>query len=360
MEKILTIVIPTYNMQDYLHRCLDSLIVSEEQLAKLEVLVVNDGSKDNSSAIAHEYQDKCPVTFRVIDKENGNYGSCVNEALKFATGKYIKLLDADDWYDTANLSTLISRLQNTDVDAAITDYSRYFGGSNIKHADNLFKKSNYIYSLEELLQENERGVKNVQMHSILYKRACFDGIDYHQTEGISYTDKEWNLMPWINVDTILYLPLNVYQYNFEREGQTCDMNVFYKKMPEQFIGISNCLSKAEKLYPNMNELHKKLLFESIGDRINELYHTVIVTMKENPQYLIDFDKILVSDYPKYALYAATQVMHPWAFKYHFIKHWRERGYAPIPLTIRVGYFFVTKSIGAFKRLQSLFGEKDVK
>lgn len=69
MEKILTIVIPTYNMQDYLRRCLDSLIVPEEQMKQLEVLVVNDGSKDNSSAIAHEYQDKYPGTFRVIDKE---------------------------------------------------------------------------------------------------------------------------------------------------------------------------------------------------------------------------------------------------------------------------------------------------
>lgn len=71
MEKILTIVIPTYNMQDYLHRCLNSLIVSEEQMQHLEVLVVNDGSKDNSSAIAHEYQDMYPGTSRVIDKEKG-------------------------------------------------------------------------------------------------------------------------------------------------------------------------------------------------------------------------------------------------------------------------------------------------
>lgn len=71
MKKILTIVIPTYNVQDYLHRCLNSLIVSEEQMQHLEVLVVNDGSKDSSSAIAHEYQDKYPDTFRVIDKEKG-------------------------------------------------------------------------------------------------------------------------------------------------------------------------------------------------------------------------------------------------------------------------------------------------
>lgn len=74
MRKLLTIIIPTYNMQDYLCRCLDSLIVPDDMMKDLEVLVINDGSKDRSSEIAHSYQDRFPVTFRVIDKENGNYG----------------------------------------------------------------------------------------------------------------------------------------------------------------------------------------------------------------------------------------------------------------------------------------------
>ena len=122
MEKILTIVIPTYNMQDYLRRCLDSLIVPEEQMQLLEVLVVNDGSKDNSSAIAHEYQDKYPDTFRVIDKENGNYGSCVNRGLKEASGKYIKILDADDWFDKTILARYVEFLKTLNVDLVLTDY----------------------------------------------------------------------------------------------------------------------------------------------------------------------------------------------------------------------------------------------
>lgn len=122
MEKILTIVIPTYNMQDYLHRCLDSLIVPEEQMQLLEVLVVNDGSKDNSSVIAHEYQNKYPDTFRVIDKENGNYGSCVNRGLREATGKYIKILDADDWFDNVTLALYLIYLTALDVDLVLTDF----------------------------------------------------------------------------------------------------------------------------------------------------------------------------------------------------------------------------------------------
>ena len=78
MTKLLSIIIPTYNMQKYLRHCLDSLLVSDEMMDQLEVLVINDGSKDNSSKIAHEYETKYPNTFRVVDKENGNYGSCVN------------------------------------------------------------------------------------------------------------------------------------------------------------------------------------------------------------------------------------------------------------------------------------------
>lgn len=84
-------------------------------MQRLEVLVVNDGSKDNSSAIAHEYQDKYPDTFRVIDKENGNYGSCVNRGLKEATGKYIKILDADDWFDNEQFSLFVEKLKNMTV-----------------------------------------------------------------------------------------------------------------------------------------------------------------------------------------------------------------------------------------------------
>lgn len=77
-------------MEKYLRRWLDSLIIDEEGMKQLEVLVINYGSKDSSSQIAHEYQEKYPDTYRVIDKENGNYGSCINIGLKEAKGKYVK------------------------------------------------------------------------------------------------------------------------------------------------------------------------------------------------------------------------------------------------------------------------------
>ena len=96
-DKILSLVVPTYNMEKYLPACLDS--VTDELIGdSLEVIVVNDGSTDRSPDIIRQYEQKRPDLIKVIDKPNGHYGSCVNAGLAVATGKYFKILDADDWF----------------------------------------------------------------------------------------------------------------------------------------------------------------------------------------------------------------------------------------------------------------------
>lgn len=121
MEKILTIVIPTYNMENFLPKALTSLVVEEELMNILEVIVVNDGSKDSSLDIAYAFQKQYPQTFHVINKENGNYGSCVNRGLLEAKGKYIKILDADDSFDNAVFSQYLEKIKTLDVDVIFND-----------------------------------------------------------------------------------------------------------------------------------------------------------------------------------------------------------------------------------------------
>lgn len=108
-NKVLTIVIPTYNMEKFISRCLDSLLILN--INDVEILVINDGSRDNSSKIAHEYQEKYPLSIKVIDKENGNYGSCINVALSMATGKYFRILDADDYFDNKSFANYVDMLK---------------------------------------------------------------------------------------------------------------------------------------------------------------------------------------------------------------------------------------------------------
>lgn len=112
MNKLLSVVIPVYKVEKYIRQCLGSLILPDEALMdKMEVLVVNDGTPDRSAIIAKEYEAKYPDVFHVIDKENGGHGSAFNVGLAQASGKYLRFLDSDDWFDTKNLAKLLNVLK---------------------------------------------------------------------------------------------------------------------------------------------------------------------------------------------------------------------------------------------------------
>ncbi len=108
-------------MASFLPRCLDSLLAAGVN-DKIEAIVVNDGSNDNSLSVAKAYQRKYPDCIVVIDKPNGNYGSTINSALPVAKGKYVKILDADDWFNSINLVKFIGELESTDADMAVTHF----------------------------------------------------------------------------------------------------------------------------------------------------------------------------------------------------------------------------------------------
>lgn len=139
--KTLTISIAAYNQERYLDRCISSLIIPS--IDDLEIFVVNDGSKDNTSEIAHRWASKYPSSIFAIDKENGHTGSCHNRTLKEATAKYYRILDADDYYDTAALETFVQRLKSTDADMLITTHvicrkkseERIFPGEEIRNRE---------------------------------------------------------------------------------------------------------------------------------------------------------------------------------------------------------------------------------
>ena len=113
--KQLTIAVPSYNMEKLLPQCLDSM-ADERFRDALEVLVVDDGSKDRTAEIARGYSEKWPEIFRVISKENGGHGSAVNAALDRAAGRYFRIVDADDWVNRENLHRLLEEMGKAEAD----------------------------------------------------------------------------------------------------------------------------------------------------------------------------------------------------------------------------------------------------
>ena len=102
MKKVLSVIIPVYNMEKYIRQCLESLMI-KEVLDKIEILVVLDGSTDRSEEIAMEYAKAHPYSVRVISKPNGGHGSAINTGMDNAVGEYVKVLDSDDWVNEKGL-----------------------------------------------------------------------------------------------------------------------------------------------------------------------------------------------------------------------------------------------------------------
>lgn len=225
--KLLTIIVPSYNMEQYLPKCLGSLVVAPELMEKLEVIVVNDGSKDRTSEIAHEFEEKYPGTFRVIDKENGHYGSCINAALPVATGVYVKVLDADDWFDTENFAWYLIRLSKEDenggaaVDVIVTDYVKNNFAGEVLLRSHIELQANQSYTLDELARMK---VAVPLMHMLTYRRNVFCECGYKQSEGCSYTDNEFAFYPMAKARLVRYWPIPLYQYLIGRGGQSVEQS----------------------------------------------------------------------------------------------------------------------------------------
>lgn len=209
-QKTLTISIAAYNAEACLEDALKSCVILEKK-EDIEVIIVNDGSKDSTSLIAHEYAERYPDIFRVIDKENGGYGSTVNVAIQQATGKYFKLLDADDSYDTKELETLISKLKCIDFDMVVTDYMECKSNGTKRIAFPFDKEQEMLLEMIDC---------NIGMHAVCYKTSILKDNCIQLKEKTLYTDTEFVTYPLFYITSMYYIPIVVYQYNIGNQGQS--------------------------------------------------------------------------------------------------------------------------------------------
>jgi glycosyltransferase involved in cell wall biosynthesis len=245
MNKLLTIVIPAYNSEAYLNRCLDSLIVPEI-MDEVQVLIINDGSTDRTSEIAHEYQSRYPNTFVAIDKENGNYGSCMNIGLKMAEGKYFRTLDSDDWYDRDGYIFFIEELKKTEADMLVCTKKEVKGQSEIIEVfdDTLVCYQDLIVSDDILMNDTI----HLFVGNISFKTNILRASNLKWSEHVFYTDTEYVFFPLGFVKTIRLIPKPVYVYKTDNEGQSMS----YVNIQRNF---NSFFTVAEKILNNYNTIN---------------------------------------------------------------------------------------------------------
>lgn len=340
MDKILTLIIPTYNMEQYLRYCLDSLLV-DEGMDALEVLVVNDGSRDSSLDIAREYERKYPQTFKVIDKGNGNYGSCVNRGLAEATGKYVKVLDADDSFDTEHFGRYLSFLQEMDADLVLSDFAVVDTNRTIRKIIKYDQGLGCMFEMEQVCCSAK--FQNMQMHAVTYRLENLRKLGYVQTEGISYTDQQWIFLPMITVKTIAYFDKYVYKYLVGRVGQTMEPVFKFQNL----LYVMRCgLDMASAYETHMRQIADKIVLNYLRARLIPFLKAAYVTSlthynMETRQALINYDDELKKRCAEmYELIGNKYVSSFMGFRY--IDYWRKHRNANMTLirTLSKCYLFM--------------------
>ncbi|WP_164470901.1 glycosyltransferase family 2 protein [Vaginisenegalia massiliensis] len=224
MTKTLTITIPSYNAASYLQETIPTM--AEIELAQeLEILIVNDGSKDNTLAVAQELSQQYSGVVKVIDKENGGHGSTINAGIQQATGRYFKVVDADDWVKTANLNELVSFLDKLEVDQVISPYDEVYEDGPIVPIQYQGVDDQGQYTRDELYR---RIGQIPEMHAICYRTSLLKEHQIRIDENRFYVDLEYIMFPIPFIESVAYFDRPIYQYRKGTSTQSVNINSYIK------------------------------------------------------------------------------------------------------------------------------------
>lgn len=267
-EIILTIAIAAYNVEQYLKNGVLSLLNSRVA-SKLEILIINDGSKDGTSEIGRKLEAISTVNrksiVKLIDKENGGHGSALNKGIELARGKYIKIMDGDDYFDTEELEKLVEILEKEDCDIVLNNYVEDLAipsKKNVKHLYD-FMLPGYKYNLEDLCDE-EYGFKEwgPLLSTSTFKTKMLQKAGFKISEKCFYVDMELNTYAFISAQTIMYYPLNIYIYFIGRAGQSISRES-YTKNYKNHEHVTLKLINEYYNNPNISEIKKKYIKNKI-------------------------------------------------------------------------------------------------
>lgn len=237
-----SIIIPMYNGENYIDNSMHSIInmmtIEEKILDLVEIIIINDGSKDRGSEKAKEWAKKWNEKIRkdfirVIDKENGQYGSVINRAIKEAKGKYFKVLDVDDIFDTKCFIEIVQIIVGfqIDIDIVITD----FVFDKVLHNKKITYKWNKYFKPYKILKTEDLNYPNsiITMHSIIYRTQFLRDINFKQIEGIYYSDSHYATIPFSQAKKLYYIDIPLYRYHIGRKDQSINIGSMVKNRIHQ-------------------------------------------------------------------------------------------------------------------------------
>jgi glycosyltransferase involved in cell wall biosynthesis len=233
---LLTIVVPAYNAEDYLHRALAPLARLDRAERGVEVIVVDDGSTDSTGMFADEYARRRPDLFRVVHQPNRGHGGAINTGVEHAEGDYLMVLDADDWLNLPVLESVLSTLADLEkrggTDALFTDYVHDRVGKNnrLSRFDSVFPAGR-IFDWDDTGRFGRR--QYLMMHAIIYRTSIVRASGLRLPEHTFYVDNLYVVVPLAHVRRMYYLPMSLYHYFIGRADQSVNADIMLRRIDQQ-------------------------------------------------------------------------------------------------------------------------------
>lgn len=233
--KLLSIAVPCYNSQDYMKNCIESLLPGGDEI---EIIIVDDGSKDNTGAIADEYAAKYPNIVKAVHQENGGHGEAVNTGIRNATGLYFKVVDSDDWVNQAAYEEILKAITelaggHTTVDMIISNYVYEKEGQKrkkvMRYTTAFPQKQVFSWDDVRFLHKGQY----ILMHSVIYRTKLLLECGLSLPAHTFYVDNIFVYHPLPYVKNLYYLNVNFYRYYIGREDQSINESVMIGRLDQQ-------------------------------------------------------------------------------------------------------------------------------
>lgn len=239
-----------------MRRCVDSLLPGGEDV---EIIIVNDGSDDNTPDIAEEYRERFPGIVKVVNKENGGHGSAVNAGIECASGMYFKVVDSDDWVSGSAYTQILDRLREllksgNPIDMFISNFVYEKEGEKRKKAMKYRHAlpQNEIFTWKDV--RHFRVGKYILMHSVIYRTNLLRECGLKLPENTFYVDNLFVFNPLPYVKTMYYLDVNFYRYFIGRADQSVNEQVMIGRIDQQImvnkLMVDYYVAEKQRIYAN--------------------------------------------------------------------------------------------------------------
>ena len=233
--KLITFTVPCYNSAAYMDRCVETLLPAGEEA---EIILVDDGSKDDTGKIADAYAEKYPNIVKVIHQENGGHGEGVNQGIRNASGMYFKVVDSDDWLDAEALQKVMQTLRGfaameQPVDLLMCNYVYEHVVDNTHHTVSYksILPQDRVFSWDEIGRFPPS--QNILMHTVIYRTQILRDSDLELPKHTFYVDNIFVYQPLPFVKTMYYMDLDLYRYFIGRADQSVNESIMVKRVDQQ-------------------------------------------------------------------------------------------------------------------------------